>query len=286
MTDQEDDSRIGAYAPPSDGYETFDAREEEGRRGTFLLVVVFSVVVLFVGVVWSAFNQGVREADSAPRILADVEPYRARPADPGGEETRDTELGVYDRLTGENADGDSVSPRPAPEEPIEDNRPALRVETVGADETIEPDPSAEPASPDVTPRPAPQRPDPEPAAADPEPQSFERPPASEPAQPEPVTEEVETPAPAPAFTPAPSGTWVVQIASFRSVPDAEAAWLAFSARFSDISTGLAPDIVSVDIPNRGTYHRLRIAAFAARDEAMAFCSTLQARGQDCLVARR
>ncbi len=291
MTDQDDENRIGAYAPPSDGYETFDAREEEGRRGTFLLVVVFGVIILFVGVVWSAFNQGVREADSAPRIVADIEPYRARPADPGGEETPDTGLAVYDRLTGDTSSTDDVSLRPAAEEPIDD-RPALRVETVGADQTDpEPSASAEATSPDVTPRPAPERPAPQPAeTADRQPadsdaaqsSSFERPPVSEPAQPEPA---VET-APSGTATPVVTGDWVVQIASFRTEADAEAAWLAFGGRFADIAAGLAPDIATVEIEGRGTYHRLRIAAFGSRDDAVAFCSTLQGRGQDCLVARR
>lgn len=295
MTDQDDDSRIGAYAPPSDGYETFDAREEEGRRGTFLLLVVVAVVAGFVAVVWSAFNQGVREANEAPRIIADVEPYRTRPAEPGGEETRDTGLAVYDRLTGESDGEDTVSPRPTPEEPIEEarpdtresSRPALRVETVGADETRD---EAIEVAENVTPRPAPQReirqPDPEPPAAQAQAEApaFERPPASEPATPEPETSTAaET---APAFTAAPSGAWVVQIASFRTTADAEAAWLAFRTRFIDIASGLAPDVATVEIPDRGTYHRLRIAAFATRDEAVAFCSALQGRGQDCLVARR
>lgn len=290
MTDQDDDSRIGAYAPPSDGYETFDAREEDGRRGTFLLLVAVAVIALFVAVVWVAFNRGVREADQAPRIVADVEPYRTRPADPGGEQTPDTGLAVYDRLTGENDDNEDVSLRPTPEEPMEEARPSLRVETVGADQTSAPAEQAEEATvesetPDITPRPAPTRPQPEPetpsARQTPaETPDFETPPASQPAQSEPSTPTQ------PAVQPVASGNWVVQIASFRTEADAEAAWLAFRTRFSDIASGLAPDVASVEIPNRGTYHRLRIAAFGTRDDAIAFCSTLQGRGQDCLVARR
>lgn len=280
MTD-DDESRIGAYAPPADEFETFDAREEENRRGTLLLTTAIAVLVLFVGVVWSAFNQGVRERDEAPRLLAEVEPYRERPADPGGEETPDTDLDVYNRLTGDNDGDEDVSPRPAAEEPLEDSRPSLRIETVDADATeaaqpeanrqIEATPLEEPTT-DVTPRQAPERPqrqpDPEPETRQPEPQLRQP-------DPEPVV---------PAA--APSGDWVVQIASFRSEADAEAAWLAFQGRFSDISTGLGPDVVSVEIAERGTYHRLRIAAFSSRDDAVSFCSTLQGRGQDCLVARR
>mgnify|MGYP003875238557 CR=1 FL=1 len=57
-------------------------------------------------------------------------------------------------------------------------------------------------------------------------------------------------------------------------------------RSSRIASGMAPDVLRVEIPDRGTYHRLRIAAFDSREAAQAFCSTLQSRGQDCLVARR
>lgn len=280
MTD-DDESRIGAYAPPADEFETFDAREEENRRGTLLLTTAIAVLVLFVGVVWSAFNQGVRERDEAPRLLAEVEPYRERPADPGGEETPDTDLDVYNRLTGDNDGDEDVSPRPAAEEPLEDTRPSLRIETVDADATeaaqpeanrqIEATPLEEPTT-DVTPRQAPERPQRQP---DPEPETRQPEPELRQPDPEPVV---------PAA--APSGDWVVQIASFRSEADAEAAWLAFQGRFSDISTGLGPDVVSVEIAERGTYHRLRIAAFSSRDDAVSFCSTLQGRGQDCLVARR
>ena len=291
MTDQDDDSRIGAYAPPTDEFSTFDAREEDARRGPLLLTAALAVFILFLGVVWSAYNQGLRESgrDGAPRLVPNEEPYRERPADPGGEETPDTDLEVYDRLTGESDEGDEpVSLRPAPEEPIEDSRPALRVETVDADETGEP-------AQDVTPRQAPERPevrpdpqpDPEPqdTAPEPEPEPVTRDPEPEPA---PVDPEPETDSP-PAQTAPPvdrDGAWVVQIASFRSEADAEAAWVAFRTRFADIASGLAPDVASVEIPNRGTYHRLRIAAFATQADGVAFCEMLQERGQDCLVRRR
>ena len=283
MKDQDEDERIGAYAPPTDEYATFDAREEDARRGPLLLTAALAVFILFLGVVWSAYNQGLRESgrEGAPRLVANEEPYRERPVDPGGEETPGTELGVYDRLTGDAETGDEdVSLRPAPEEPIEETRPALRVETVDADEAAAS--TSRETQPDVTPRPAPERPARQP---DPAPEPVPQPQVQTP---------VRTADPEPAVAPSTSGSsavdlsggWVVQIASFRSEADAEAAWLAFRARYSDIASGAAPDVLQVDIPDRGTYHRLRIAAFATREDAVSFCSALQSRGQDCLVARR
>ncbi|MFY0637873.1 SPOR domain-containing protein [Maricaulis maris] len=278
MTDQDEESRIGAYAPPADEFATFDARDEDARRGLLLLTTALAAFVLFLGVVWSAYNQGLRDSgrDGAPRLVPNEEPYRERPIDPGGAETPDTELEVYDRLTGDDAGEDTVSLRPAPEEPLEDSaRPSLRVEQVDADEAADPTVETE-TLPDATPRQAPQRPARQP---DPEPEPVVQTPARE-------------PDPVPAATPTGtvgvdlSGSWVVQIASFRTESDAEAAWVAFRTRFSDISAGMAPDVATVEIEGRGTYHRLRIAAFADRGDAVGFCTTLQSRGQDCLVARR
>lgn len=274
MTDQDDDARLGAYAPPTDEFATFDARDEDSRRGPLLLAAAFAVFVLFLGVVWSAYNQGLRESgrDGAPRLLADSEPYRERPLDPGGEQTPDTDMDVYDRLTGEDHTNEAVTTRPEPEEPLDESRPALRIETVDADQTgAQPEPD-QAAAPDVTPRQAPERP----AVSEPAPQ-----PAAVVREPEPA------PVPASAgIAVDTSGEWVVQIASFRSEADAEAAWLTFRTRFSNIAAGVAPDVVAVNIPERGTYHRLRIAAFASRDAAAAYCARLQQGGQDCLVARR
>ncbi|WP_300530015.1 SPOR domain-containing protein [Maricaulis sp.] len=286
MTDQDEDSRIGAYAPPADEFQTFDAREEESRRGTLLLTTAVFVILLFAAVVYKAFEQGTRERESAPRIVADVEPYRERPADPGGEQTPDTDLDVYNRLSGDSDEPENVQTRPTPEEPLEETRPALRVETVTADATQAPaEVAAEPA-PDVTPRQAPERPAPQP--------QTQTPPQTEPApqrqpDPEPVVEtQVAEPAPAQSRADGVSATggWVVQIASFRAEAEAEAAWLAFQGRFSDIASGLGPDVQAAEIEGRGTYYRLRIAAFTSRDAATSFCSTLQSRGQDCLVRSR
>ncbi|MFT6461380.1 MAG: cell division protein FtsN [Maricaulis maris] len=277
MTDQDEESRIGAYAPPADEFATFDARDEDARRGLLLLTTALAAFVLFLGVVWSAYNQGLRDSgrDGAPRLVPNEEPYRERPVDPGGAETPDTELEVYDRLTGDGAADDTVSLRPAPEEPLEDSgRPTLRVEQVDADAAADTQPQDAPIEtdtlPDATPRQAPQRPAREPDPA-----------------PEPVVAAPEPAAPSgPVAGVDLSGSWVVQIASFRTEADAEAAWVAFRTRFSDISSGMAPDVASVEIEGRGTYHRLRIAAFGDRGDAVSFCSTLQSRGQDCLVARR
>lgn len=272
MTERETDRRRGAYVPPTDEEDTFDARDDS-RRGPLLLTAAAAVFVLFVGVVWQAYRQGVREGgrEAAPRIMADAEPYRERPADPGGEETRDLDISAYDLLEGEgSADGDAT-PRPGPEEPIDGAaRPGLQVETMSPDEA------------DAVIDEPPVRLDPPPA----EPET--RQPAELVQTPEPQTVEPSVPPAvvAAAAGPSASGDWVVQIGSFRSESEAEEAWVNFITRHSGVASGVSPDIQSAEIEGRGTYHRLRIAAFASREDASAYCASLQDRGQDCFVASR
>ncbi|WP_421792154.1 SPOR domain-containing protein [Hyphobacterium sp.] len=261
--------------------ETFDARGDS-RRGPLLLTTAFAVFILFVAVVWSAYQQGVRDRDEPPRILADAEPYRERPADPGGTQTPDLDIDAYDRISGEDTGGENTTPRAGPEEPA--GRPGLRLEETTPDQTGN-DAAPEREAPaeaerveTATPPPAqaeersttPVRTEPEPREAEPEPDSA----------PPPATSNLAIPAPVSG------GSWVVQIGSFRTEEEAEGAWVNFISRYSDIAAGSSPDIQSAEIEGRGTYHRLRVAAFAGRDEASAFCAALQDRGQDCYAARR
>ncbi len=277
MTD--DDTRYGAYAPPPDEYDTYDAREEEqDRRGWLFLGASAVVFVLFVAVVYNTFQLGVRERGENPVITADAEPYRVAPEDPGGYDAPYQDLAAYalrERGEGE-AELETPPARTVSEEPVvqqpapqDDQLPALQVETASAD-----------ALDDRTPA------TPEPAAVEPEPEP--EPVRTEPARPDPAPTQ-----PAPAQTRPQTqptrqveGAYVAQIGAFRSVEDAEAGWVAFTSRFSDLALGHAPDIQRADLGDRGVFHRLRVAAFATREDAANFCASLDARGQACLVARR
>lgn len=264
-----------SYSPSDDEYETFDAREDgQGRRGPILLLAAAVVLVLFLGVVWSAYNLGVRERNTAPILTADSQPWRVAPEDPGGVEIPGQDIEAYslrerERERVETAEIDPAV-RPGPEEPVSaPERPPLTVETEDTDRLARPRDS-EPAD--------------------------EAEPAPEPA-PEPVREreaepvrQAEAPAEQPASRPAPaasaSGNFVVQIAAFRTIEEAEEAWIAFISRFPDLAGGRSPSIMEANLGARGIYHRLRIAGFETRDEASRYCQTLSSRGQDCLVAAR
>lgn len=272
MSDRDSDYPLG---DDYDDEETFDARGES-RRGPLLLTTAFAVFVLFVAVVWSAYQQGVRDRDAPPRILADSTPYRERPADPGGTQTPDLDIEAYNLISGEDGDGSSeTTVRDGPEEPVTDGgRPALRLEETTPDEAA----SGNVSDSETDTSPPPQQ---TPTQAE---ETVSTPVPPPPPPPPPAEETVATNLAIPA--PVSDGSWVVQIGSFRTEEEAEGAWVNFITGFSDIAAGASPDIQSAEIEGRGTYHRLRIAAFAGRDEASAFCQALQSRGQDCYATRR
>ncbi len=263
-----------SYSPSEDEFETFDAREDgQGRRGPILLLAAAVVLVLFLGVVWSAYNLGVRERNTAPILTADSQPWRVAPEDPGGVETPGQDIEAYSLRERERVETVEIDPtvRPGPEEPVSaPERPPLTVETEDTDRLEmprgrEPADESEPA-PEPAPEPARER--------ETGPVRQAEAPAEQPA--------ASRPAPAASA----SGNFVVQIAAFRTIEEAEEAWIAFIARFPDLAGGHSPSIVEANLGARGIYHRLRIAGFETRDEASRYCQTLSSRGQDCLVAAR
>ncbi len=255
----------GPYAPPPDDFETFDAREaEQDRRGWLVLLAAAVVFALFMAVVWNAFQLGMRERDESPLIRADAQPYRVAPEEPGGFETPHQDLTAFELRTrnggreSANADAEPAPARPGAEEPVArpERLPALQVEPADTDAMDEP--AAQPA-PEPEPEPEPRTPA---RAATPEPVRTATPSASA------------------------SGAFVVQIGAYRALEEAESGWLAFVSRHGDLTSGRAPDIQRADLGERGVFHRLRVAGFETREDAAAYCSQLDARGQSCLVARR
>ncbi|MEQ8434894.1 MAG: SPOR domain-containing protein [Oceanicaulis sp.] len=296
----DDDRRLGAYAPPPDDYETFDARDaEQDRRGWLFLAAAAVVFALFVAVVYNTFQLGVRERSDSPVITADAEPYRVAPE---GDEAGEPDLGVHGLRSGERGagDGEAAPPRAVSEEPV--SLPEARVETADADEMTG-DAAGDAADQGGSSPAQSQRSEPAPETA-PETASG---PASEPApnsgQParDPSIEDViaereraqsEARAEAAPAEPEPTPQagvdqpYLAQIAAFRSEEDARSDWRRFARSFPDLASGRNADIQRADLGERGIYYRLRINGFATRDAANAYCQTLQARGQACMVARR
>lgn len=91
-----------------------------------------------------------------------------------------------------------------------------------------------------------------------------------------------------AAKPAPGGKTpgaaMVQLASFRTRAEVDAAWKRLAAKQGDLLKGVSPTVIEADLPKRGHFFRLRIAA-GSMAQARELCAALKARGEDCLVVR-
>jgi len=115
------EEKRGVYTPPEDEYDRFDiGDEDDSRRGPLLLVVAFAVVIAFIAVVYTAYNQGVRSGgrDDAPLIQAADGPIKSKPKDPGGIAQPSTDGAAYDVME-KDKQPDQVIIAPPPEQPIE-----------------------------------------------------------------------------------------------------------------------------------------------------------------------
>lgn len=271
----------------SDEFHTYDATEGSGSgRATFIFLGLIVVVLAFGGVLYLAYNQGMREGirNAPPLIEADGSPVKVVPDDPGGMEIPNTDKLIYDRLNGNDADDAGIEHLlPRAEEPIAlENRPEQPATPIdaparGAIEVlppaldIVPDPEAISEPVIVAPR------------VDGQPQSIVPVPVA------PTSRQVPTTREAPAVLepePISAGKFVVQIAAFRDLPGAEAEFTKLQAAHSDLFAGMRSDVERADLGERGIYYRLRVAPFETNTGAASWCTRLKGRGLDCIVRER
>jgi SPOR domain len=89
---------------------------------------------------------------------------------------------------------------------------------------------------------------------------------------------------APAAPAASGGSYVVQIASAPSPDQAQSTYASLNRKFGKIIGGRDMNIQKADIPGKGTFYRVRIAA-GSKKEAAALCAKYKSAGGQCLVAR-
>ncbi len=273
----------------TDEFHTYDATDGGGGgRTVFVLLGLLVAILLFGGVLYLAYQQGMREGarNAPPLIEADGSPVKVAPDDPGGMEIPNTDKLIYDRMNGEDPAEPGVEQLlPHAEEPmtVEERTPAPKPD---ATEALPVDPPAL----DIVP-------DPEALTAGESPNASE----GAPAVPVPVAPTTrgttETPPPTvlppvavpetlPTVQPSANGRFVIQIAAFRDQVQAAAGFARLRAAYPDLVSGLTPDVERADLGDRGIYYRLRLGAFATKDAAAALCTRLKGRGQDCIVKER
>lgn len=258
----------GVYEPPSDDIRVFDGGEDdiddEGSRLPLLIVIALLVLAAFAGVVWLAYTQGVQRGRSdAPRIIAaSPGPDKVAP-EKGGDANPYQGLKIYEQ------------PAPPDEEVADDDTPTGQQTSA---------PALRPQQTEAKPQQLAESP-PQPATAPP--RSLAKPaPEKTPAVPA-VTPAAHATAPA-AATPAPvahtaAGSMMLQIGSYKSQEEANAAWTAYQKKHP-IAGGYSSDVKQVDLGDKGTWYRLRMGPFDSKSAASDFCDKLKADGANCFPA--
>jgi hypothetical protein len=287
----------GLYEP-SDDVRVFDGAEDdyddEGSRLPLLIVIALLVLAAFAGVVWLAYTQGVqRGRQDVPRVIA-AESGPVKTA-PGQLATANPYKGlkIYNNKAPADAQASNGNALPSiitqPGEPL--------FSAFGPKHPAPAAPGAKQATPAAPPpaqRVAVQTP--APAQAKPAPVHVAPPPPHPPAQkavavppppkpaPAPVVAMI-APTPPPAAVPAATGAYVAQVAAFKSQAEAEAGWATFKRNHAATVAGMGPNIVSVDLGEKGTWYRLRTGSFPDKAAAADFCAKLKAEGGSCLPAK-
>jgi hypothetical protein len=270
-----------------DGRDYDGGNDDDDNEGSHLpVVIIIAILVLaaFGGVVWLAYNQGVARGrtDGPVRVAATTK------ADDSG-------IKVYQQSAGPEEEA------PKAADPVQAAPPPIGPAPA--------EPTAAPPSPNPVPAPVQAVPAPPPLMAPkPQQQAAAAKPNTQPATDELAKPQVATKPPAqlggarpaplsPAVVPAPktaaaaptkpvtSGGYLLQVGAFKSDAEARAAWKAYQAKHAALLNGFGPDVQKVDLGDKGTWYRLRIAAFADKDAASAVCERLKSQGGACFLAK-
>jgi hypothetical protein len=271
------------YQPSFEDTPTYDLQDDEVEdaraRLPLLIVIALLVLAAFGGVVWLAYNQGVESGRlGVPAIITAPEgPVRTAPEQQAADAPM-TGLSVYEQPVAPEQEAAQSTLAPAAEPaPLRAAQPATPIVTPPPAPAIAAAPPPAPAVAAVPPpAPAPLRPAPAPAAPPPAPAVAAAPPPPPP------------PAAVPAAAPAPNNAMagaaaVLQLGSYPDEASAMAAFATFRTRYPDIVGRLSSDVQVANIPNRGTFYRLRVGPYSDRASAIAACETLRTQGGNCLV---
>lgn len=245
------------------------------RSLTGRMVGITLAVVAVLVLVWHLYDRmmlsGGRTPAQLPLIEADEGPTKQRPEDPGGLAIPNQDKLVYEALDGNSAEETVERLLPAPEEPLPQPEstpePAVEVEP--------PAPVPETAEPSS----APELPLAE--ISDESSEDFQAEVIPPTPAPEPIPEAVPEPEPVAA-----TGTYLVQIASFRKIDDADAAWRRLVKANRDLLSHYTARVERADLgAELGVFYRLRVGPMANEPAAKTLCAKLKTRNVDCLIVR-
>lgn len=267
------------FGPYEDEYRGFEIRDDETGRGPLILVLALGVLLIFTGVVWNTYRQGVRPSEGGlPVIAANDAPYKRSPDERGGVEVAGQDKAYYDSMDGL---GDPAVQKTAARNPI-DIRRREQVLAGGPSQTdadevatdLPPIVFAEDTETVATPQEEPI-------------QIASVQPMPDPVGPTIVDVEEETLPALPATSRfAATGSYQVQLSALRSRDAAQSAWAGFQRSAPDLFMGANLDIQRADLGAKGVFFRLRVGSFADREAAKGFCADVKAAGKDCMVVAK
>lgn len=284
QSDGKDDG--GSFTDPVFDDEYYGRDQAGGRGRTIGLVVgVVAGAIIAGAAAWTVFGPGSgNDGGRTPLIVAEPEPYKVRPEEPGGLQVENQDKLVYERVGGAASEpgAENILPPPeTPKAPAPSPEPTDVVEAV-VDTVVETAAAIEtPGTPeavvdtiesmvDTLEKPAPVAP--------------------------PIARPVVVPEPTPAEVVEPeqslesmvaalSGDYLIQIAALRSEEAAEGEWTRISKRYPDLLGAYTSKIVRADLGDRGIFFRLRAGPLKDRPAAEKLCESLAAQNVGCLVVR-
>jgi cell division protein FtsN len=269
----------GAFEP-AERVRVFDGSEDdedmEGSRLPVLIVIALVVLVSFAGVVWLAYEKGVASGRSEPRIASldsngqPAAQYKGlkiyeQPAPNDADVVTAASAAPKDNDT--NAQAVPAAPEPGLRPPVTDTSAAKPTASPVHTDTSAAKPVAAPIHTNTV--------KPVIVASVPKKSVTAVPPPSPPA---PTQAE-------PSTAPTTKSAYFLQIGSYKSAQEAADAWSAARAAHASVLEGLSPDVKQVDLGDKGTWFRLRLAPFADKTAANALCDKLKAEGGTCILAR-
>jgi cell division protein FtsN len=288
------ESNRGTY--DADQIRVFDGSEDddeaEGSRLPVLIVIALVVLFAFAGVVWLAYQKGVASGRSEPRVVvADTDNVNSSPATNSGNPTEYKGLKIYEQPAPNDADqstapGTTDAQKPAPKtQPAQTAALPLRAPVTEPSDAV----TAQAVAPTAPPPPVPVKPKPEKKVAVAAPVT-EKPVTAKPVAAAPVeaSEPPRTLSPAVTSPPAHAaagGEYLLQIGSYKSEEEANASWASDKKKYGSVLAGYSPNVKQVDLGEKGTWYRLRIASFADKSSANDLCDKLKAAGGSCIISK-
>ena len=281
------------FGPYEDEYRGFELSDEDSGRGPMILILALGVLLIFAGVIWNTYRQGVRPAESGLPVITENEaPYKRAPDDRGGLTVAGQDKGFYEMMESRTVETSAriesvnapiefrtTEPRPlaggptvtAADLPPVSTASTVEVETPESSVSLDVLDARKSAASELRPV----------QTASLKPIDLTPTQRSAPvlAEPEPVVN-------AGAWQFVEGGAFQVQLMAVRSEANAQSEWARIKSGLPDLFGAAELDLQRADLGAKGVFYRLRTGGFETREAAKTFCNDVKAAGRDCIVTAK